>query len=453
MAEEDKLPPEEGTGMCGRRRRPNLCEKLRGIFGMVNEIFGNLGTGSLIFGKNLGGHVVHCYVHLPETQHSHVTKVMWPFCVHLEATAVLHRPSMMQVIELAVAHYMLATGVTRSFGCAHWVIQIICHKVSGSRGLGFVTMSSVEDVREGVTKFNSYVGINEHIEPMRNRGTVETAAKLNHSNAYWNISLIGFREDFPIAESEGAPPRRHTTRNGHLPDHGANVISSTTAMAIAAADGNDMHETHTARRNTRRCRVSWCCRARSANGVFLWGDVIEFVDIVTLFFWYDESLKSGRRLYPECHRCCITSPDEYQREASTKRLHNITSANLNDTNIWPVITLLDSFAVTLEKGSSVSHRSNWQMHSTFQGMLNGTGQANKQAHSGPNSNQPNKAHQDPTMLLEASRTWREDGKFKIQNLNLGGNGWNILWHSPYALEYSLAYSLCFGIFFGIFLML
>jgi mannose/fructose/N-acetylgalactosamine-specific phosphotransferase system component IID len=61
------------------------------------------------------------------------------------------------------------------------------------------------------------------------------------------------------------------------------------------------------------------------------------------------------------------------------------------------------------------------------------------------------------MLLKASRTWRENGKFKIQILNLGGNGWNILWnilwHILYALEYSLAYSLCFGIFFGIFFML
>ncbi|PWA41981.1 ER lumen protein retaining receptor [Artemisia annua] len=88
---------------------------------------------------------------------------MWPFCVHLEATAVLHRPSMMRVtkvIELAAAHYIFATGVARSFGCAHWVIQGRCYEVQRLR-------------------------INEHIEPMRNHGTVETAAKLNHSNAYW----------------------------------------------------------------------------------------------------------------------------------------------------------------------------------------------------------------------------------------------------------------------------
>ena len=33
---------------CGRRRRrPDLCEKLRGIFGMVNEIFGNLGRRAI----------------------------------------------------------------------------------------------------------------------------------------------------------------------------------------------------------------------------------------------------------------------------------------------------------------------------------------------------------------------------------------------------------------------
>ena len=47
--------------------------------------------------------VVHCYVHLPGTQHSHVTKVMWPFCAHLEATAVLHRPSMMRVTKVWIS--------------------------------------------------------------------------------------------------------------------------------------------------------------------------------------------------------------------------------------------------------------------------------------------------------------------------------------------------------------
>ena len=47
--------------------------------------------------------VVHCYVHLPGTQHSHVTKVMWPFCANLEAIAVFHRPSMMRVTKVWIS--------------------------------------------------------------------------------------------------------------------------------------------------------------------------------------------------------------------------------------------------------------------------------------------------------------------------------------------------------------
>ena len=96
------------------------------------------------------------------------------------------------MIELAAAHYIFATRVARSFGCAHWVIQVsynfrncllpllqslfcffairICTEATVYRRLsvtklaeevgvlGFVSMSSVEDVREGVTKFKGYVG-------------------------------------------------------------------------------------------------------------------------------------------------------------------------------------------------------------------------------------------------------------------------------------------------------
>jgi hypothetical protein len=47
------------------------------------------------------------------------------------------------------------------------------------------------------------------------------------------------------------------------------------------------------------------------------------------------------------------------------------------------------------------------------------------------------------MLLEASRTWRENGKIQNSKFEFRRE-----W-----MEYSLAYSLCFRIFFGIFLML
>ncbi|PWA63915.1 serine/threonine-protein kinase HT1 [Artemisia annua] len=70
--------------------------------------------------------------------------------------------------------------------------KIIYHKVSGrSSGLGFVTMSSVEDVGEGVMKFSSYIGF--RIVPSNS----------SFNSFLLNIPLVRFREDSPIAESEG----------------------------------------------------------------------------------------------------------------------------------------------------------------------------------------------------------------------------------------------------------
>ncbi|XP_076887337.1 uncharacterized protein LOC143537449 [Bidens hawaiensis] len=63
----------------------------------------------------------------PCTYHCYLSKVMWAFCVYLEAISVLPQLTMMQktkMIEPFTAHYVFALGVARFLGCAHWIIQV-----------------------------------------------------------------------------------------------------------------------------------------------------------------------------------------------------------------------------------------------------------------------------------------------------------------------------------------
>ncbi|KAF5784736.1 putative ER lumen protein retaining receptor [Helianthus annuus] len=63
----------------------------------------------------------------PHTHHCYLSKVMWAFCVYLEAIAVLPQLTMMQktkMIEPSTARYVFALGVARFLGCAHWIIQV-----------------------------------------------------------------------------------------------------------------------------------------------------------------------------------------------------------------------------------------------------------------------------------------------------------------------------------------
>ncbi|XP_076891039.1 uncharacterized protein LOC143542309 [Bidens hawaiensis] len=63
----------------------------------------------------------------PRTYHCYLSKVMWAFCVYLEAISVLPQLTMMQktkMIEPFTAHYVFALGVARFLGCAHWIIQV-----------------------------------------------------------------------------------------------------------------------------------------------------------------------------------------------------------------------------------------------------------------------------------------------------------------------------------------
>ncbi|CAK9216599.1 unnamed protein product [Sphagnum troendelagicum] len=64
----------------------------------------------------------------PTTSHHLVNRILWAFCVYLEAVSVLPQLRVMQnsrVVEPFTAHYVFALGVARFLSCAHWVLQVL----------------------------------------------------------------------------------------------------------------------------------------------------------------------------------------------------------------------------------------------------------------------------------------------------------------------------------------
>jgi len=64
----------------------------------------------------------------PGTRHNIILRVLWAFCVYLEAVSVLPQLRMMQkakVVEKFTAHYVFALGLSRFISCAHWILQIL----------------------------------------------------------------------------------------------------------------------------------------------------------------------------------------------------------------------------------------------------------------------------------------------------------------------------------------
>ncbi|GJT63220.1 putative ER lumen protein-retaining receptor [Tanacetum coccineum] len=62
----------------------------------------------------------------PTTQHHIVNRILWAFCVYLEAVSVLPQLRVMQstkIVEPFTAHYVFALGVARFLSCAHWILQ------------------------------------------------------------------------------------------------------------------------------------------------------------------------------------------------------------------------------------------------------------------------------------------------------------------------------------------
>lgn len=64
----------------------------------------------------------------PGTRHWIVNRVVWAFCVYLEAVSVLPQLRLMQnskMVERVTSHYVFALGVSRFLSCAHWIFQLI----------------------------------------------------------------------------------------------------------------------------------------------------------------------------------------------------------------------------------------------------------------------------------------------------------------------------------------
>lgn len=71
--------------------------------------------------------IIACVVH-PTTSHYFVNRILWAFCVYLEAVSVLPQLRVMQntkVVEPFTSHYVFALGVARFLSCAHWVLQVL----------------------------------------------------------------------------------------------------------------------------------------------------------------------------------------------------------------------------------------------------------------------------------------------------------------------------------------
>lgn len=71
--------------------------------------------------------VLACLAH-PSTSHWLVFRILWAFCVYLEAVSVFPQLRMMQnakVVERFTAHYVFALGLSRFLSCAHWILQLL----------------------------------------------------------------------------------------------------------------------------------------------------------------------------------------------------------------------------------------------------------------------------------------------------------------------------------------
>lgn len=71
--------------------------------------------------------IVACVAH-PATRHSIFLRILWAFCVYLEAVSVLPQLRMMQKagsVEKFTAHYVFALGLSRFISCSHWILQIL----------------------------------------------------------------------------------------------------------------------------------------------------------------------------------------------------------------------------------------------------------------------------------------------------------------------------------------
>jgi hypothetical protein len=67
------------------------------------------------------------FISHPKTRHQLVFRILWAFCVYVEAVSVAPQVVLMQqnkTVEKFTGHYVFFLGVSRFFSCAHWILQM-----------------------------------------------------------------------------------------------------------------------------------------------------------------------------------------------------------------------------------------------------------------------------------------------------------------------------------------
>uniref|UniRef100_A0A2P2KWY1 ER lumen protein-retaining receptor C28H8.4 n=1 Tax=Rhizophora mucronata TaxID=61149 RepID=A0A2P2KWY1_RHIMU len=92
----------------------------------------------------------------PSTSHNLLNRILWAFCVYLEAVSVLPQLRVMQntkIVEPFTAHYVFALGVARFLSCAHWVLQVLDSRGHLLVALGYGLWPSMVLISEIVQTF------------------------------------------------------------------------------------------------------------------------------------------------------------------------------------------------------------------------------------------------------------------------------------------------------------
>lgn len=92
----------------------------------------------------------------PTTRHHYANRILWAFCVYLEAVSVLPQLRVMQntkIVEPFTARYVFALGVARFLSCAHWVLQVLDTRGRLLTALGYGLWPSMVLLSEIVQTF------------------------------------------------------------------------------------------------------------------------------------------------------------------------------------------------------------------------------------------------------------------------------------------------------------
>jgi hypothetical protein len=71
--------------------------------------------------------VALAFISHPKTRHAFIFRILWAFCVYVEAVSVAPQVVMMQqnkTVEKFTGHYVFFLGLSRFFSCAHWILQM-----------------------------------------------------------------------------------------------------------------------------------------------------------------------------------------------------------------------------------------------------------------------------------------------------------------------------------------